>query len=81
MLTQLLTMTTKHKFPLQAGGRVNVVTGPRANQIYATVFTAVLNGSQYVLATRTGHGRQVYHFTKRRADQGWKLLCCSHMSK
>ena len=48
-------------------GEVRVVSGARANQIYANVFTAVLDGARLVnLSSRAGHGRAaaVLHLTK-----------------
>ena len=48
----------------QLGERVNVVSGPQANQIYNIVFTSVLNNSFPTNIHSQIHGKTVWHFTK-----------------
>ena len=47
-----------------ADQRVSVYAGPGANQIYSSVFTAVLNSSFIVDYETVSHGLDSYYFTK-----------------
>ena len=49
--------------------RVNVYSGPGANQIYQNVFTSVLNNSRAVDFETVSHGTDSFYFTK---PDSWK---------